>query len=590
MTHRATLKLVFFLAIIHQTHAIRLSPSLSQAIAKQDHRQRRFDLPDIAVIVFFDKLEITEELIDRKIGRIFRQTNVYNRRRRELVIQLLQEHANRTQAEIIAHLEATGRTYRSYFASNALALDAVPASSAAAELDSYKGARYADLNEPKNSTNAFETPIRSESEASSSLPETHVVNIGADQVWSMGYTGRGVTLGVTDTGADHTHPALKHSYRGYKAKKDNFNHNYNWMQPRNISLSTPHDPIGHGSHVTGVACGGRDKAVGVAPDAKWMGCAAFFDLNNYKVEDLVKCLQFMLAPTNQQGLKPRPSRGADISVNSWECHNCDPITLDSATTALTMSGVAVLASAQNKGPACFSLTNIPGTLVNVLTIGALAENSSLIASLSSRGPVQIGSTELRVKPDFVAPGSNILSAGLNSTYERMSGTSQATPAAAGAIALIWDAVPELQGLLQLTYGVLALTAKSQATEDCVQGVTGARNNVYGYGAIDAAAAVRLAILAIRGEKCLACLQPCFTMSNQAQQRTCQHACDKAGCVRCGQRTRQIIRLRQRAGFVENCEDGCGQSSSQACVKCRRQKKNRARKLNRRQKTFNRKCR
>ena len=79
--------------------------------------------------------------------------------------------------------------------------------------------------------------------------------IGAPVAWKAGYTGKGVTVAVLDTGIDDTHPDLA----GKVADRKNF------------TDDQPVDHVGHGTHVastiagTGAASGGLYR--GVAPDA-----------------------------------------------------------------------------------------------------------------------------------------------------------------------------------------------------------------------------------------------------------------------------------------------------------------------------------
>jgi serine protease AprX len=114
-------------------------------------------------------------------------------------------------------------------------------------------------------------------------------------------------------------------------------------------------------------------------------------------------------------------------------------------------GVVVCVAAGNLGPGGHTIGS-PAAATSVLTVGAseMASGSHAedIAPFSSRGPTGDG----RVKPDVVFPGVGIVaprSAGtalgkpLDDRYTAVSGTSQATPMAAGTAALLLEANPRL---------------------------------------------------------------------------------------------------------------------------------------------------
>src|SRR5690606_12179041 len=112
--------------------------------------------------------------------------------------------------------------------------------------------------------------------------------------------------------------------------------------------------------------------------------------------------------------------------------------------------------------------------------------SGAIAPWSSRGPGQSGT----VKPDIAAPGGTVRSAVPGGGYEQWSGTAMAAPHVAGAVARLWEAVPELVGDVARTRALLDESAVDVRDTSC--GGTTDDNNVWGEGRLDVLAAWELA--------------------------------------------------------------------------------------------------
>jgi subtilisin family serine protease len=126
----------------------------------------------------------------------------------------------------------------------------------------------------------------------------------------------------------------------------------------------------------------------------------------------------------------------------------------------------------------------------VIGVGATT-NGDMLTEFSSRGP----GTFRPLKPDIVAPGFAIRSAVSNcdTCYRAQDGTSMATPHVSGTIALMLSAHPGLT--FGQIYGALTSTAVRTVAAPPGPQACGGRaydvfpNAIYGYGRVDAAAAV-----------------------------------------------------------------------------------------------------
>lgn len=398
--------------------------------------------------------------------------------RLSLVHQRLVETAETSQADLRAELDDSGTDWRPFYLLNAIEVDAEVWNRGWLE---DRDDVAAVLLNPQNRPVPAEEPAQTGDATVSGRPQPNIEQVNAPAVWGAS-DGAGITIGIADSGVDPDHPAYADRFRGGDDS---------WFDPVR-GTREPVDPHGHGTHALGLALG--SEGIGVAPGADWMACSNL-PRNAGNPADYLSCLEFMFAPyaPDQDSFADGdPMRAAHIVTNSWGCppvEGCDPTVFGPAMRALTTGGVFVVVAAGNSGPTCGSAATPPANYPEVFSVGAVDENGE-VAEFSSRGPVP----GVTAKPDAMAPGEvtgteGVISSLPGGRYGRMSGTSMAAPHVAGAVAVLWQARPELVGDVAATAELLRATASpvTVAKGASIDACDGSANTV-GAGLIDVAAA------------------------------------------------------------------------------------------------------
>ena len=154
------------------------------------------------------------------------------------------------------------------------------------------------------------------------------------------------------------------------------------------------------------------------------------------------------------------------------------------------AGVTLFIAAGNSGGT--ATIGTPGSAEDVITVGSLDKDTS-IAIYSSQGPTEEG----RVKPNIAFVGSSVNAPDANTGdgYVALSGTSMATPGAAGVAVLMYQANPDLspfdiRNIMQETSTYREchyMLANEPCAEDAIP--KNRQNNVYGHGHVNAQPAV-----------------------------------------------------------------------------------------------------
>ncbi|HEY2815232.1 MAG TPA: S8 family serine peptidase [Acidimicrobiales bacterium] len=349
-------------------------------------------------------------------------------------------------------------------------------------------------------------------------------DIGADSAWADGVTGNGVTVGVVDSGIDSTHADVSAKINTFVNCMGVAPDVVNDTNGVGSCVPTPGtDDNGHGTHVSGIAAGGgvdNPDLPGIAPDASLAGakvCNGAGSCLNSSV--LAGVLQLALpkslggagADVINLSLGGGPGYAAGVFAANQE-NDADPEAQLIDALADQFNVVFAIA-AGNAGPTLQSVGS-PSTASQSISVGASVTDWDLnhprdetlhgqngdvrpeaaqagvhaISTFSSRGP----SGDRQIKPDLTAPGSYIVSAEATSggevkaadaavgnnystdpQYAVLSGTSMASPAAAGAAALVIDGYRQSTGSSPTYYVVkaaLANTAHGTAFEGPVTGL------------------------------------------------------------------------------------------------------------------------
>jgi bacillopeptidase F len=250
--------------------------------------------------------------------------------------------------------------------------------------------------------------------------------LGLARLWRRRHHGRGVVVGILDSGVDGRHPQLAPNWR-----RDD-----GWFDPV-AGRAEPWDSAGHGTAVLGCAVARNREGyrIGVAPRAGWVAALAnpegLFHLRHF-----TDAADWMLFDARPDVL---------LMAFGFETGACDD-TLRPFVEAFRAAEIFTVFAAGNEGPE-------PGTDISPANYAGLAPDGGAAFSVgglerdlgsyprSSTGPASCGG---RVYPTAVAPAAGLpILLAKEPLYDWSQGTSYAAGYAAGIAALLYEERPEL---------------------------------------------------------------------------------------------------------------------------------------------------
>lgn len=379
---------------------------------------------------------------------------------------------------------------------------------------------------------------------------TGIMNVPT--AWNLGYTGAGQMVTIADTGLDtgvDNHAVNDDIHRDFDNRVMHISswpvQNYSGVTNVGADDGAADLESGHGTHVAGSVAGNGARSSGTIRGAAYEANITFQAIEQWTTfSNGTSGYSLTGIPSNiSQLFLEAYGWGSRIHTNSWGSDDAGAYTTDSQNAddfIWNHKDFTVLFAAGNAGTDADAdgyvdedSLNSPGTAKNVITIGASenvrssgglqanygslwssdypanptkddtpSDSAEEMAAFSSRGPTDDG----RIKPDLVAPGTNILSTrsisatstgwgAYNDYYMYDGGTSMATPLAAGAVTVVRDYLVNGAGIANPTAALIKavlinsaddISGYGNAAEEAGQPIP---NNHEGWGRINVAAAV-----------------------------------------------------------------------------------------------------
>ncbi len=256
--------------------------------------------------------------------------------------------------------------------------------------------------------------------------------ISAFTAWDVWKGDTNTVIGIVDSGTDWDHPDIQANLKlnyadpidGTDNDNDGFIDNFHGWDVSENDNNPVNVNSTHGAHVTGCAAAVTDNNVGVAGPAfncRILPIKASLNSSTTNIDN------------GYDGIVYAADHGANIVNCSWgRSGGPSQFEQDIVNYAVLDNDVVLVAAAGNGG---IDEDHYPSSYENCVSVASTTSTDSR-SSFSSFG----------FNVDVSAPGSNILATDFDDTYSTQSGTSMASPIAAGCAAMIKSKFPSMNAL------------------------------------------------------------------------------------------------------------------------------------------------
>lgn len=263
--------------------------------------------------------------------------------------------------------------------------------------------------------------------------------LGADVMQTQGYTGKGVLIGLLDSGFSNANnlDVFKQLFEENRVLET-----YNFVS-NNISVYNAHS---HGTSVLScIAANLSGEMIGTAPEASFV----LYVTEDVRSETRLEEVNWLIAAERADSI------GVDIIGSSlgysdfegteqdysYEDLDGNTALISRAADWAASKGILVVVSAGNEGNKAWKYITAPADADSVISVAAVDGNQNY-ASFSSIGP----SADNQIKPEVAAKGLSTTVASPGNFVGFSNGTSFAAPLITGLVAGLKQAFPDLTAM------------------------------------------------------------------------------------------------------------------------------------------------